>query len=339
MFRLLCSTLFVICLPVALSQEFAGLLRDEMALGLRPTAASAGMGGAYVGVAGPDSMNPAALGAMEGWQALFQYLHTGWDDAPDADNLRADLFVPVPRIGGTLRLMVEGYESDDYELTRLGLETEFQSRTLGFQYGRTILDERLRIGLGGYPYEKAEIDFRVPGGPKALSGDAFSQIGSLDGGVQFDVCKYATLGLRGIYIIDELDGTLYPPATGGPKVDVGDHDYYIHYLAPGVALRPFEGTLVAIDYWNGEIEGHAADDSHFDMDVDRWSFGVEQRLFEDRLILRAGGWNGGFTAGIGTRLLEGRLSLDYAFVDEAYNDISDVFGDAESHYATVKWSW
>ncbi len=340
MLRRLCLSLIIVCLPSAFSQEFAGLLRDEMALGLRPTAASAGMGGAYVGVAGPDSMNPAALGVMEGFLALFQYEHSEWDDAPEANELRGDVFLPVPYIGGTMRLMGEGYNSSGDDVTKLGLETQYRSRTLGFQYGRSIFNDKFRIGAGGYPYEKAKIDFLVPDGPKAIRADAMSQLGSLDGGVQYDVCEHATIGVRGIYIIDELDGLLYPPATGGPKVDIGDHNYHIHYVAPGIAVRPWENTLLALDYWHGRIKGHAANGGTFESDVHRWNFGAEQRLFDEKLILRAGGWNGGFTAGIGTRLLEEkRLSLDYAFVDEAYDDIANVFGKAQSHYVTVKLRW
>jgi len=331
-------TLFLFAGMVA-AQEFAGLLRDEMALALRASAASAGMGNAYVAVPGADSMNPAALGVIEDWQAEVEYVHTRFDDAPHVNDGIAKLYIPVPRIGGCLRLMGEYYDSGHRERTKLGLDADFDSRTLGFQYGRAFLDGKLRVGLGGYPYEKANIDFFTPGGAHAIHGEAFSQVGSLDGGIQYDVHPRVTLGFRAIYIIDRLEGTLYPPATGGLKHDLGHDNFHIHYLVPGIAIRPFDHTLLAVDYWRGKIDGKAASGGDFEQDIDRWSFGVEQRLLDDRLILRTGGWNGGFTAGAGTRLMDGRLSLDYAYVNESYQDIGNVFGDGQSHFVTLRFKF
>ncbi|HPO08535.1 MAG TPA: hypothetical protein PLZ55_07690, partial [bacterium] len=52
-------------LPSQAQLQLGGLMRDEYALGLTPTIKSAGMGGAYVGVEGTQSMNPAALSIVD----------------------------------------------------------------------------------------------------------------------------------------------------------------------------------------------------------------------------------------------------------------------------------
>ncbi len=106
-------------------------------------------------------------------------------------------------------------------------------------------------------------------------------------------------------------------------------------LAIGASYRPFDGTLLAADYWNGEAEGDAGPGLRFDVDVDRWNFGVQQRLC-DCLDIRLGSNNGGFTTGFSVHVKDS-LDIDYAYVNEAIGDKENVWGDTEYHGVSVSY--
>src|SRR5690606_11731071 len=99
--------------------QLAGLLRDEFALGLTPPIKSIGMGGAYVGIDAPQSMNPAALSSVDYYEAMLWYGFYDLDHGPNAHRGRFDGLLKVPYLGGGARLMLDGMKSDGAASTLL----------------------------------------------------------------------------------------------------------------------------------------------------------------------------------------------------------------------------
>ena len=316
--------------------HIGGIMRDEYALGLTPTIKSAGMGGAYVGVDDVRSMNPAALGNVKQMEGTLGYRYYDHDQGPAAHRGRMDLVLPfpvpdmVPILGNSaFRLMLDGVLSEDAASTALpgSPEVEFDAVTLGLQYGISPI-EWASLGVGAYPYEKAHVDLITPAG--TLEGEALSQIGSMQLGTLFRPCEYFTIGGQFIYIKDDLEVTM----PNGVKM--GDY-FHIHYFAIGAAVMPWEGTLIAADYWNGEMEGAVDPTTPFDQDVDRWNVGAEQQLgvfFEIPVDIRAGYSNGGFTAGFTYHFNE-NIELDYAYINEALADKDEIFGKTDFHGVSI----
>lgn len=307
--------------------QLPGLLRDEYALGLTPPLKSAGMGGAYVGVDGPESMNPASLSSVDYYQGMLMYGFYDHDRGPTAHRGRADGVLPVPYLGGAARLMLDGFASDGADPTKLpgNAPVEYDSFTLGLQYGRNITDWAA-IGVGAYPYEKANVDMITPGG--SVKTEALSQIGSIQFGTLFRPHEKVNIGGQFIYIKDDLEAWL--PGGG----HMGDY-FDIHYFAVGASFTPFDGTLLALDYWNGEIEGNQAPGQPFDTDVDRWNFGGQQRVC-DYFDVRLGSNNGGLTAGFTIHINE-QLDLDYAYINQALRDKESAFGDTQFHGVSMTY--
>ena len=308
-------------LPSAQAQNhLAGILRDEYALALTPPLKSLGMGGAYVGVDGPQSMNPASLSSVDWMEGTLSYGFYDSEAGPSAHRARLDGILPAPYIGGGARLMLDGVASEGHEATYLNAPVGYDAFTLGLQYGRNLTDW-LAIGMGAYPYEKANVDMFIPGGK--VHGEALSQIGSIQFGTLVRPHERITLGMQAIYIKDDLEAWL--PAGGG---HMGD-DFHIHYFAFGASAKPFDGTLVALDYWVGEINGRFAPGVPLNVDVDRWNLGVQQRVC-DYFDVRLGSDNGGISTGFTIHIRE-NLDLDYAYVNKMLRDKQGIFGDTEYH--------
>ncbi|MDP6490569.1 MAG: hypothetical protein QGH42_11255 [Kiritimatiellia bacterium] len=317
--------LFLLPAAVLGQTELAAIMRDEYALGLTPTVRSAGMGGGYLGVEGVQSMNPAAL-ARAGRNVTATYGIYSHDTGPDAHRGRIDATLAAPKIGGAARLMLDHVSSDGADPTMIagGAPMEYDSTTLGLQYGRDVSD-CLALGFGAYPYEEANVDVTTPGG--TMSGEGMSQVGSIQFGALGRLCDMVNVGVQVIHIIDELQVTL----PDGTKMQ---DDFKIDYVAAGVAITPWDGGLVVVDYWNGDVDGRSAPGVEFDADIDRWNIGVEQRVL-DAVDLRVGSNNSGLTAGFTWRMCEA-ATLDYAYVSEALNDKADgIFGETEQHTVAV----
>lgn len=335
-------TMFMSLLGIeAIAQNhISALLRDEYALGLTPTIKSAGMGGAYLGVDRVSSMNPAALGGIEQIEGTLNYGLYDSNSGPTAHRGRLDVALhdPIsdyiadwfPALGfmktmGT-RIMVDGFATDGSAETRIGgMEAEYDSVTIGSHFGIDLFDW-LSVGGGAYPYEAASISMSGPAG--TWNGDALSQLGSNQFGVLVKPCQYFNIGGEFIYIQDHLQfsGT----TIAGTPGTIGDM-YYIRYYGIGTAIMPFDGTLLALDYWTGEAEGLISRVPHvkFDKDIDRWNFGVEQRVCQ-YCDLRLGSNNGGLTAGFTIHINE-KMEVDYAYVNQALRDKEDAFGDTQYH--------
>lgn len=313
--------------------HISGLLRDEYALGLTPTIKSAGMGGAYLGVDRVYSMNPAALGGIEQIEGTLNYGLYDSNDGPTAHRGRLDVTLHDPisdyisewspilefmKTMGT-RVMVDGFVTDGKDRIKIGgLDAEYESVTIGSHFGVDIFDW-LSVGSGMYPYEAASIKMTGPG--TTWNGDALSQIGSQQIGLLLKPCKYFNVGSEYIYIKDHLE-------VGGTCGNMGDM-FYINYFGIGAAVMPFDGTLIAVDYWNGEMEGSVNQVAKFDQDVDRWNVGIEQRVCQ-YCDLRLGSNNGGLTTGFTIHINE-KMDVDYAYVNQALRDKENAFGDTQYH--------
>ncbi len=327
---------FVLLAGIAVEAQIqsAGILRDEYTLGLTPPIKSIGMGGAYVGVDDTMSMNPAALAGVDFREAMVMYGLYDHDMGPTAHRGRGSLITPVPYLGGAARLMLDGLITDGKGETLLSnpangdpYDIEFDAFTLGLQYGRNITDWAA-VGFGAYPYEKANVDLYSTAAD--VRADALSQIGSIQLGSLFRPHERINLGAQFIYIKDDLEASI--PGL----MDMGDY-YHIHYYAIGASFMPFDGTLLAVDYWNGEIEGAQSliPQDIFDVDVDRWNIGVQQRVCE-YADLRLGYNNGGITTGFSVHITE-NLDFDYAYANEALGDKENVFKETDFHGVSLTY--
>ncbi len=322
--------------------QTAGIMRDEYALGLTPTLKSLGMGGAYVGVPGPRSMNPAALGGYDRIEGTLYYGILDHDAGPLAHRGRLDVVIPNPFRellplhffqSAVSRIMIDGVISDSGDeavLTPGNPNIDFDLLTLGMQTGFEITPW-LKAGGGAYPYEKANVDLDYGGGSR-VEGEALSQIGSTQLGVMITPHERFNIGGQFIYIKDDLEAkTINIPGLG----TANDGDYYhIHYFAIGASFIPIDGTLLALDYWNGEIEGDQGfGNGLFDVDVDRWNFGVEQRVC-DYFFVRLGYNNGGITTGF-TAVVNDNVDIDFAYANEYMEDKSNIFGQTDYYGISV----
>lgn len=321
--------LLVIAMPLYAQNQLGGLLRDEYALGLTPTIKSAGMGGAYVGVDGIASMNPAALSSVNYYDAALTYGFYDSEWGPPANRGRLDVLFPDPFLGGTNRIILDGMESDGYGNSKAPFE--YDEVTLGMQYGRNITDW-WAVGMGGYPYEKANVYMKTKDG--TVHGTALSELGSTQISTLFRPHEKVRIGAQFIYIKDDLEAVLPGP---GPK-HMGDY-YYIHYFAVGISATPFEGTLLALDYWNGEIEGDINRSAGLILhqDVDRWNFGIQQKVCK-YCDLRLGSNNGGLTTGFSIHINE-NIDVDYAYNNKALGDKESVFGETQYHGLSVNYKF
>jgi len=341
-----CAVLFGMLLATthAGAPYLAGLLRDETALGLTPTTKNLGMGGAYVGVNDVMSMNPAALAFAQ--TSSLSLGGVTWNPKYGANVVggRVDVVFPTP-LNSHTRIMAYRYETRGTG-TVAGLgEMAYESTTFGLQLG-IPLTETLALGIGAYPYESGKIDTQTP----AFDSEAMSQIGSAQVGLLWNVAECLSIGLEGIYIRDEMQQDLYTGnyAGGDDGYNVDADDYNVSYGAVGIGWRPREGTLVAVDYRTGEIEGKTTatgGETDFDQDVDRWSFGISQNVCSG-FVARVGSNNGGLTLGA-SFLFSECASLDYAFAQEAHRDKEfnttapggNVFGRTKLHSVTFSYNF
>lgn len=334
--------LFLSSVP-AVGQEFAAILRDENALGLTPTTRSRGMGGTYVGVDEYWSMNPASIANTEKLTGELGYSYWDHDTGPETDAGRLDLWAPVKLFGldVTLRLMGYYYVADDPEdgVVPPFMNLEYESSTIGLQAGLN-LNDWWAVGVGAYPYEKAHVEFDLPlpgDGAVGVEGTALSQVGSIQLGTLFRLPYHVNVGAQYIYIIDELKAFYDDRQAIEDALEVQlnhEDDFHINYLALGASWEPVEWLLLGVDYWNGEAEGAGfIQGTEFDQDVDRWNFGAEVRPCE-YVSVRAGGDNGGATAGLTVSPME-NLDLNYAYVDKAFRDKENAWGETELHTVSV----
>ncbi len=336
---LLCAVVMTAVAMDSVAQiQIGGIMRDEYSLGLTPSIKSAGMGGAYVAVDKNFSMNPAALGGIQGIEGTMSYGFYDHDAGPSGHRGKMDVafknplasvvteWFPVLEFLNTngIRLMLDGVGSDGAGTSKLRdaagnpMDIDFDSMTFGMHSGVDICDW-LSIGSGMYPYEKSNVELTGPGGK--LDGEGLSQFGSMQYGAIVRPCDFIHFGAEFIYIKDDLE-------VNTPAGHMGDY-FYINYFALGAAIMPFDGTIIAVDYWNGEIEGSIDNTTRFDQDVDRWNVGVQQKVC-DYCDLRVGSNNGGLTAGATFHINE-NMELDYAYVNQALRDKENIFGDTQYH--------
>jgi len=337
------ATIFVLLFPLTVMAQdppkFAAILRDENALALTPTTRSWGMGGTYVGVDRYWSNNPASIAGTESMTAALGYSYWNHDTGPKTDAGRMDLWAPVPLgdLDLTLRLMGYYYKTRDSEDAAPPLfDLEYESSTIGLQAGLDLTDW-WAVGFGGYPYEKGTVKFNLPGegGVSAVNSTALSQLGSVQLGTLFRLPEHVNIGAQYIYIIDELKDSYSSPPDYPPS---GKDNYRIWYLAVGASWEPVEWLLLGVDYWDGKSEGDSAiAGSDWDADIDRWNFGAEVRPCK-YFSVRAGSDNESFTAGATVSPIP-NLDINYAYVDKAFGDKEDVWGETSLHTvsATIRF--
>ncbi|MEW6236888.1 MAG: hypothetical protein AB1656_16010 [Candidatus Omnitrophota bacterium] len=329
----------------------AGVMRDEFALGLTPSIKSLGMGGAYLGLRGPRSMNPAALGGYERIEGTLTYGLYDHQDGPLGHRGRLDVVLPNPFPNliplemletAVARFMVDGVISDGNEPTRLGSTIDYDSTTLGMQSGIKVMDW-LNIGFGAYPFESADVILEGP--DYILDGEGFSQFFSQQIGFLVTPHERFSIGGEFVYIKDRMEAKFTHRAptpvvnpesiaamvpAPGDVTESGRAYYHIRYFAIGAAFEPIDGTLLALDYWYGEINGlNRWGFPYTDIDVSRWNFGAEQKLC-DYFYVRAGSNNEGVTAGFTVRVNDD-FDIDYAYAYGFLADKDAIFGRTDFH--------
>ena len=303
-------------------RTIGGPLRGSMVLGNLFSTKAIGMGGASHGTEGPRSINPASTGWTEEYDVELAYQDVGFRSGPDASYYYGEVTIPVPVLGGGLKLMGTSLSSSNTDDSKMGPDTHLWGREFGFSYGRYLTD-RISIGASGFPSDPSEI--RVGG----TVGRAQSQVGSIRAGTLVRVldkdseCMGITpgklnFGATYTHIIDEWKTRGFPD----------DDTAYINVGGLGVSYEPCEYATLVFDYQFGHIGGVDIPDN-----VDLINLGGEVRPIE-WLQLRAGSMDSRFTAGLGLSCPKG-WQLDYAYVDGGYEDVQDAFGRATIHSIAV----
>jgi len=313
--------------PPEAFKTLGGPLRGSMVLGNLFSTKAMGMGGASHGTEGPRSINPASTGWTEEYDVELTYQNVGFRNGPDASYYYGEVTIPVPVLGGGLKLMGVSLSSSNTDDSKMGPDTHLWGREFGFSYGR-YLNDRISIGAAGFPSDPSEI--RVGGTPYGtLTGRAQSQVGSIRAGTLVRVldedseCMGITpgklnFGATYTHIIDEWK------TRGLPAGADDDDTAYINVGGVGVSYEPCEYATLVFDYQFGHISGVDIRDN-----VDLINLGGELRPIE-WIQLRAGSMDSRFTAGLGLSCPKG-WQVDYAYVDGGYEDVQDAFGTATVH--------
>jgi len=315
------------------ARTIGGPLRGSMVLGNMYSTRVLGMGGATHAIEGPRSMNPASLGWTEEFDVEVSYQSARYNQGPHASYYYTEVTVPVPVLGGGLKLMGTSLSSDTDD-SKMGTDTHVWGREFGFAYGRYLTD-RISIGAAGFPSDPSELRTTVttPGGPLTLTGRAQSRVGSIRAGTLIrvldgeDECMginpgKLSVGTTYTHIIDEWKTRGLPPGMDD------DDTAYVNVGGVGLAYEPCQYATLAFDYQFGHIGGVAVRDN-----VDLINFGGEVRPIE-WLQLRAGCMDSRFSAGIGVTLPMD-FQIDYAYVDGGFEDTSSAFGRALVHALAV----
>jgi len=306
-------------------RTIGGPLRGSMVLGNLFSTKASGMGGASHGIEGPRSINPASLGWVEQFDVELAFQSARFNEGPHALYYYGEVTVPVPVLGGGLKLMGTSLSSDS-EDSLMGTDTHQWGREFGFAYGRYLTD-RISIGAAGFPSDPSEL--RVSG----LVGRAQSQVGSIRAGTLVRVFEEDSevmginpgklnVGATFTHIIDDWE------TRGLPATMDDDDTAYINVGGVGVAYDPFDFATLAFDYQFGHISG-----VDIRKNVDLINFGAEVRPVE-WLQLRAGSMDSRFSGGIGISLPMG-FQVDYAYVDGGFEDTRSAFGRALVHALAV----
>jgi len=321
-----------------------GPLRGSMALGNMFSTKTLGMGGASHAIEGPRSINPAALGWTEEYDVELMYQSVRFNEGPHAWYYYGEVTIPMPVLGGGLKLMGLSLSSDEDEnALSTHNETHLWGREFGFAYGRYLTD-RISIGASGFPSDPSEIRMEdavyntgTPGTPvigqSTVSGRAQSQVGSIRAGTLVRVldedseCMGITpgklnFGATYTHIIDEWK------TRGLPAGADDDDTAYINVGGVGVSYEPCEYAALVFDYQFGHIGGVDIRDN-----VDLINLGGEVRPIE-WMQLRVGSMDSKFTAGVGLTCPLG-WQVDYAYVDGGYEDTRDAFGRGLVHSLAV----
>jgi hypothetical protein len=297
------------------------------------SARAGGLGTSTTALEGVDSQNPAALGFFKGIDLSLSYGRGRFDDGPDPDIYNGHVVLPVPVIGGSLKIIAFKLDTRNEDVSLMGgLETEVSGNEFGVHYGREIplpdkMPGRLAIGVGGYPYDPSKIELSIPDGPRVAKGRGQSQVGSVRAGAIYQVTLEnigkVSLGGEFTHIKDELKAW-YTGMPGRLK-----DNYYVNIWTLGFAYHlPNEKTIVLGQYTFGRAQG---DDVRANYSI--YSLGLEHEVL-DRFALRVGMHDTEFTCGAGVKLPHD-FRVDYAYMANYGQQVRDAFGTGPLHIITV----
>ncbi len=323
---LVCALALVCTMAYGQDAQLAGPTRgNAIHLAYTPTVRSMGMGGASIGLEGPDSFNPAALGWLETGEIEITYGDHDFRKGPRAQYYRADVSYPV--LGGGAQLKLYYMDSNKHLSEMPGpsmpLEAKVWAYELGVAYGRKLGD-RLSVGFGAFPLEESNL--RLSGFGR---GRGESLVGSARLGVLFKFTDQINLATMFDHIKDRLDDS-YDWGTS-----LRDN-YYANIWTVGGAIKLTDKIRWFGDYRWGRVNGGSVR-----LNPRSPNFGLEYQ-FTDDIALRVGETRGHITAGAGLKLgslgmdLLKNCELNYAYVDGTGEDmIRRAFGTATSHAVSL----
>jgi len=302
--------------------QLAGPTRgNAIHLAYTPTVRSMGMGGASIGLEGPDSFNPASLGWLEAGKIEITYGDHDFRKGPHVSYYRADVSYPVLGGGAQLKLyyMDSNKRLSEMPDPSMPLEAKVWAYEAGVSYGRR-LNDRLAIGFGAFPLEESNL---------RLSGVGRGRGESLVGSARLGVLVKVTDEINLATMFDHIKDRLKDSYDSGASL----HDnYYANIWTVGGAIKLTEKMRWVGDYRWGRVNGGSVR-----LNPRSPNFGLEYQLTDD-IAVRVGETRGHITAGAGVKLgplgpdLLKNCELNYAYVDGTGEDmIRHAFGTATSH--------
>lgn len=298
------------------------------------TARAAALGTSTVALPGVDSHNPAALAFCDAIDVSLDYGRANFQHGPDLDIYRGHAVVPVPVVGGYMKLMGFSLGTRHTEMSRMGADTHVWGREFGFAYGRELplpeaVPGRLGLGVGGFPSDPSELRLSAPGGGRLAHGRAQSKVGSIRFGTLYQLTDLPfghelCLGAQFSHIKDELWARYPGFGIGGRFKD----NYYVNLYTLGAAFRPTEKSLVLIQHLSGRAQGQGVRANY-----DTFSLGAEYEVL-DAVALRAGCLEGELTCGLGVKLPYG-FRVDYSFLPHYGHEVRRAFGHGPMHVIGV----
>jgi hypothetical protein len=230
----------------------------------------------------------------------------------------------VPLADGCLKISHTSIDADRIHNKKfLGSNYEIDSKDVKVYYGRKIND-KIALGLLFKPWSSTEVKLKFPG----------ADLGKSEGKARFNIrpgflyqpIKNWYLGLTYEYADERIKTTIFNPITFA-KVKTTE-DSYTRIWRMGGSFEPKQGTLLALDWQVGEIDGPERGDYNIDM----FFFGIEQHIHQN-MALRMGSLDGSITAGIGISYKN--MHLDYSYIKESLKDLNPHCGSSKTHAVAI----
>lgn len=289
----------------------------------------AGMGSASSAVPYSSGANSAALVYFDQYGEYrprlglsYNYVLLGHEKGPDAE-------VRVHEMSGKLgsgyfRLAYARYDSDREKILGQPFALRFSGDTLQLAYAHRVFEgDQHKLALGANFIVNEGSDSKVYLGPLGVGSvkATGARIPSLQVGLLYEWNNKIFLGVT-------YDHFRSVSTTSILGFGLGEDKETVEVLRPGIALRPWKGATLGIDWQVGKVRSDS-----FDVPIDAFFFGIEQFVHKN-LAFYLGSADGGFTTGVWMSIKD-RVAISYGYQDKGLRALEPVFGRSSIHTLSV----